>query len=473
MTGERYDAAIIGSGPNGLAAAVTLARAGKSVVVLEAKETIGGGSRSGEVTLPGFVHDICSAVHPLAASSPFFRDLPLDQFGLEWVHPAIPLAHPLPGGEAAILMRSLADMARQGVDGAGYANMIRPFVEGWDDLSEEILQPIVHVPRSPLLLTRFGLRSLPSAKYLAERFETEPMRAMIAGLAGHAMLRLDKWLTASFGMVLAASAHAVGWPFAKGGSQSIVDALSAYLVSLGGEVRVSSPVRSMADIPPARVTLFDVGPRQLLDICGDKLSGRYRRQLMGYRRGEGVFKVDFALSGPVPWFAEACQQAGTVHVGGTLAEMLEAEHAVATGKIPERPYVLAAQQSRWDRTRAPAGKETFWAYCHVPYGSTEDMTDRIEERIEEFAPGFRDLIIGRRSMSPADFGDHNENMRGGDISGGSNGGLQLFFRPGLRLRPYHTPAKGIFLCSASTPPGGGVHGMAGYWAAKAALKQLT
>lgn len=470
---ERFDAVVIGAGPNGLAAAITIARAGRSVCVLESKETVGGGTRSAEVTLPGFVHDICSAVHPMGVSSPFFAALPLKEFGLEWVHPTTPLAHPLEDGRAGVLYREFDRMEEAfGDDGRTYRRMLEPLAKKWPDVASEVLQPILHVPRHPLLMARLGLLALRSAAGLANsKFEGDELRALFAGLAGHAILPLDKPLTASFGLVLAMTGHAAGWPFAKGGSQAIADAMAAYLVSLGGEIRTSNPVRTLKDLPRCKVALFDVTPGQLVDICGERLQGRYRRQLLGYRPGEAVFKVDYALDGPIPWTAPECHEAGTVHVGGKLEEIAASEHEVGQGHIPERPYVLVAQQSLFDSTRAPAGKHTFWAYCHVPYGSQVDMSERIEQQVERFAPGFRDLILARAKMAPGDIAEHNESMPGGDIAGGSNGGLQLFFRPGLRLNPYATPARGVYICSASTPPGGGVHGMGGYHAARAALSR--
>jgi phytoene dehydrogenase-like protein len=359
-----------------------------------------------------------------------------------------------------------------GASGRRYSSLVGPLAKQWTALSTEILQPIVHVPRHPLLLARFGLPSLRSAAGLARgRFDSPALQALFGGLAGHAILPLDGWLTASFGFVLAASAHAVGWPFARGGSQSIARALQSYLESLGGEVHASRPVRSLADLPPARITLFDVTPAQLLQICGSQLQGRYRRQLMGYRYGNAVFKVDYALSEPVPWSAAACRRAGTVHLGGTLDELVAAEHAVARGRVPEQPYVLAAQQSLCDPSRAPAGKHTFWAYCHVPRGCDADMTAAMERQVERFAPGFRDVVLARATMSPSQIEHHNESMPGGDIAGGSNGGLRLFFRPAFRLQPYATPIEGIYLCSSATPPGSGVHGMGGQLAALAALRR--
>jgi phytoene dehydrogenase-like protein len=359
-----------------------------------------------------------------------------------------------------------------GEDGRSYARLVGPLAGRWNALSAEILQPVLHVPRHPFLMARFGLLSLRSAAGLARsRFQSDALRALFAGLSGHAILPLEKWLTASFGLVLSASAHAVGWPFARGGSQAIADAMLSYLRTLGGELVTSRPVRSFADLPRSRVVLFDVTPVQLLMICGDRLHGRYRRQLMGFRYGNGVFKLDYALSGPVPWTAEACRRAGTVHVGGALDEIVAAEDAVAHGRVPERPYVLAAQQSLFDETRAPAGQQTFWAYCHVPNGYDGDMTAAVEAQLERFAPGFRGIVLARSTMSAAGIGAHNESMPGGDIAGGSNGGLQLFFRPAARLNPYATPVRGVYLCSSSTPPGSGVHGMGGHLAALSALKR--
>lgn len=468
---ERLDAIVVGAGPNGLAAAITLARAGWRVRVYEANETPGGGSRSEQLTLPGLVHDVCSAIHPFGASSPFFRALPLEHHGLEWVHPELPLAHPLDDGPPALLHRSLAETAR-GLDrdARAYARLMRPFTRNWEPLSEGVLAPVLRVPRHPLLMARFGLTSLPSARRLAtSRFETPRARALFAGLAAHSTLPLDRLLTSSFGLVLAASAHAVGWPVARGGSGCITDALVSYLRSLGGEVVTSHPVRSLDDLPPARATLLDVTPGQLLSIAGDRLSGRYRKSLLGYRYGSGVFKLDYALSGPVPWKSPELARAGTVHLGGTMEEVIESEHLIGQDRHPDRPYVIVAQQSLFDPTRSRSGYEVLWAYCHVPNGSTEDMTGRIEAQLERFAPGFRDLVVQRHVMGPAAFERHNENYIGGDIAGGSHAGMQLFFRPTLRLSPYSTPAEGVYLCSSSTPPGAGVHGMCGYWAARKAL----
>jgi phytoene dehydrogenase-like protein len=468
---ERLDAVVVGAGPNGLAAAITLARAGWRVRVYEAGETAGGGSRSQELTLPGLVHDVCSAIHPLGASSPFFRNLPLDQHGLSWVHPDIPLAHPLDDGPPVLLHRSLAKTAR-GLDrdARPYASLMRPFAKNWEALADGVLGPVVRFPPHPLLMARFGLTSLRSAEGMAKsRFQTDRARALFAGLAAHSTLPLDRMLTSSFGLVLGASAHAVGWPVARGGSQCIADAMVSYLHSLGGEVVTREPVRSLKQLPPARATLLDVTPLQLLQIAGDEISGRYRKTLLGYRYGSGVFKVDYALSEPVPWKSPELLGAGTVHLGGTLEQIVESEQMVGEGRHPARPYVIVAQQSIFDPSRTRSGHQVLWAYCHVPNGSTVDMTGRIDDQLERFAPGFRDTVLERHVMGPAALERHNENYIGGDIAGGSHAGLQLFFRPAIRLSPYSTPAKGVYLCSSSTPPGAGVHGMCGYWAARKAL----
>ena len=470
------DVVVVGAGPNGLAAAVTLAGAGCSVVVLEAEDTPGGGCRSAELTLPGFVHDVCSAIHPLGASSPVFAGLPLADHGLEWVHPQTPAAHPLPDGRAAVLERSIdATADGLGTDGRAWRRLVGPFVRHWDDLTASILQPLVRVPRHPVILTRFGLEALWPAATLARRtFDDDAAQGLFAGLAAHAILDLGSPLTSSFGLTFAASGHAVGWPAAKGGSQRLTDAIVSYLRSLGGEVVTGQRVASLADLPPARAVLFDLTPRQVAAIAGDRLRRRTRRQLERFRYGPGSFKVDYALDGPVPWTAEGCTRAGAVHVGGTLDEVVAAERDVAQGRHPERPFLLTAQPTMFDPTRAPAGKHTFWAYCHVPHGSTVDMTAAIEAQLERFAPGFRDLVLARHSMSPADLERHNANNVGGDVAGGSHGGLQLFARPRLALNPYRLDIEGVdaFLCSASTPPGAGVHGMCGWWAAQSALKRL-
>jgi phytoene dehydrogenase-like protein len=467
-----YDAVVVGAGPNGLAAAITLAQAGLSVLVLEVAETVGGGARSAELTLPSFIHDVCSAVHPLGAGSPFFRMLPLAEYGLEWIQPAAPLAHPFDDGTAAVLERSVEATGKTlGRDAVAYRKLMAPLVAGWDKLAVDLLGPLRLPPRHPLALARFGWHAIPSARHLAERlFEGERARALFAGMAAHSMLPLDQPPTAAFGLVIGILGHAVGWPLPRGGSQRIGDALACYLRSLGGEVVTGVRVESLDELPLARAVLCDVTPRQLLHIAGHHLPSGYRRKLAGYRYGPGVFKVDWALDGPIPWQAAECTRAGTLHLGGTLEEMAAAERLVWQGAHPEKPYVLVVQPSLFDATRAPEGKHTAWAYCHVPHTSTFDMTERIEAQIERFAPGFRDLILARSVKSAVEMEQYNPNYIGGDINGGVQDLGQLFTRPVFRLVPYSTPVKGLYICSSSTPPGGGVHGMCGYFAARAALR---
>jgi phytoene dehydrogenase-like protein len=468
-----YDAAIVGAGPNGLAAGITLARAGKSVLVLEAKETIGGGTRSAELTLPGFVHDVCSAVHPLGVASSFFRDLPLAEYGLEWIFPPVCVAHPLDDGTAVLVHGTVEETGTNlGTDAAAYCRLMGPLVAGWQGLLDDLLGPL-RVPRHPLLMARFGLAGLLPAVTLARcAFRGERARAAFAGMAAHAMMPLSMPATAAFGLVLTLVAHAIGWPMPRGGSQRIADALGAHLRSLGGRIVTGHPVRSIADLPDTRAVLFDTSPRQLVQIVGEQLPAGYRRALSRYRYGPGVFKVDYALDGPIPWRAQDCFQAGTVHVGGTLEEIASAEAATWQGKHPERPFVLVAQQSLFDPTRAPEGKHTAWAYCHVPHGSTEDMTDRLEAQLERFAPGFRERTLARHVFAAADMEAYNPNYVGGDINAGVQDLRQLFTRPVARLDPYSTPVQGLYLCSSSTPPGGGVHGLCGYYGARAALRRF-
>ncbi len=470
MARPSYDAVIVGAGPNGLAAAITIAREGRSVVLLEGHDTIGGGTRSAELTLPGFVHDVCSAIVPLALASPFFASLSLERLGLDFVHPPAALAHPLDDGSVALLERSVDATARRlDADGPAYRRLMEPLVSRADALLPDVLGQL-RVPRHPLVLARFGLSGIRSVRALASRFEGQAARALLGGIGAHSMLPLDRSPSAAVALVLGMLAHAVGWPVARGGSQRIADALAAQLRSLGGEIVTGEWVDSLDDLPPSRAILMDVTPRQLLRIAGHRLPAGYRRSLERFRYGPGVFKVDYALDGPVPWKAEECSSAGTVHLGGTLEEMAAAEEVVAKGEHPERPLVLLAQQSLFDPSRAPDGKHTLWAYCHVPHGSTVDMTERIEDQIERFAPGFRDRILGRSVMSPTDLERHNPNYVGGDINGGLQSLLQTFARPTLRPVPYSTPLRGLYLCSSSTPPGGGVHGMCGYHAARAALR---
>ena len=470
---ESYDAVVVGAGPNGLAAAIVLARAGRSVLLLEAQARVGGGTRTDELTLPGFRHDVCSAIHPMAVASPFFRALPLADFGLAWVDPPAPLAHPLDDGDAALLETSLeATISALGADGDAYRRLMGPFVRAHERLIPGLLAPL-RWPEHPFLMLRFGLWGLRSAVGLAEALFREPRaRALFAGCAAHSVLPFDRATSAAIGLVLLLSGHAHGWPFPRGGSEAIARALAAYFESLGGEIETDRAIRSFSDLPRAAAVLFDVTPRQLLAICNDRLPSGYRDRLAAYRYGPGVFKVDWALDGPIPWKNAECARAATVHLGGTLEEIAEAEAAVWRGEHAPRPYVLVAQQSLFDPTRAPAGRHTGWAYCHVPPRSTLDMTDVIERQVERFAPGFRDRILARSRMSPAAFESYNENYVGGDITGGVTDLGQLFTRPVARVVPYATPAKGIYICSSSTPPGGGVHGMCGYWAARAALRSV-
>jgi phytoene dehydrogenase-like protein len=448
-----------------------MARAGRRVAVFEAEETLGGGVRSGDLTLPGFVHDICSSIHPLVPGSPFFRQLPLDEHGLEMVQPAYPLAHPFDDGSAVLVSRSLDETAGGlGSDEGAYRKLLGPIVDGWGDLENTLLGPLVTAPRHPVRLARFGLHALRSADGLARAsFATERARALLAGCAAHSMIPLERSPTAGFGLVLLASAHLFGWPFPRGGTQKLADAMLSLLERLGGSAYSGEAVDSVDDLDSETV-LCDVVPRELVRIAGDRFPPRYTADLRRFRHGPGAFKVDFALDGPIPWKAPECAQAGTVHLGGTLAEIAASEQAPWEGRHAERPFVLLAQHSRFDETRAPAGKHTAWTYCHVPNGSTVDMTQRIEAQIERFAPGFRDLVLERSVMPPAALERHNRNLVGGDLNAGAATLWGLIARPAPRPVPYRTPAQGIYLCSASTPPGGGVHGMCGYLAARAALR---
>ncbi len=473
MTGSCYDAVVVGAGPNGLAAAICIAQSGRQVALFEAKETIGGGTRTAELTLPGFRHDICSSVHPLGVASPFFRTLPLAQYGLDWVFPPTSLAHPFDDGTAALLRRSVRETAETlGPDARAYRLLIGPLAANWSRLVGQIWGP-AQLPRHPFAFARFGLPSLlPVSTLAGAAFRGKWARGLFAGMAAHSMLQLDTPGTSGFALGLAMSGHAVGWPFARRGSQSIADALGRYLENLGGQIETGRRIESLSELPRAKVRLFDLTPRQLLGIAGDELPAGYRSTLSHYRYGPGVFKLDLALDGPVPWQAAGCAQAGTVHLGPTLEEIMASEQAVWEGRHPERPFVLVAQASRFDCSRAPEGKHTVWAYCHVPAGSTADMSEAIETQIERFAPGFRNRILARQKLTAAEMEQYNANYIGGDINGGVQDLLQFYTRPAPRLDPYSTPNKSIYICSSSTPPGGGVHGMCGYYAARSALHQL-
>jgi phytoene dehydrogenase-like protein len=475
MSRSRYDAVIVGSGPNGLAAAIELSRAGLVVLVLEASETIGGGTRTEELTLPGFRHDVCSAIHPMSVVSPFLRELPLAEHGLEWIDSPSAIAHPLDDGSAATLELSLdATASRLGEDEKAYRALMEPFAAKAKELFDAILRPVVApaVPKNPMLLARFGALGLRPAMGVARRFRTPQARALFGGAAGHSFLPLQRVGSASFGMALMLAGHAIGWPVAKGGSAAITAAMASYLRSLGGEIETSRRVRSLRDLPLATVVLFDLTPIQLAYIAADELPGNYMSKLGRFRYGPGVFKVDWALDGPIPWKAAECATSATVHVGGTIEEIAAHERSVFHGLMTDKPFVLVAQQSMFDATRAPEGKHTGWAYCHVPHGSTENATDAIERQIERFAPGFRDRILARHTFNTRQYEEHNANYVGGDIAGGANTMSQFLTRPFFKLDPYVTPNERIYICSSSTPPGAGVHGMCGYWAARSALKRV-
>ena len=472
ITVSAFDAIVVGAGPNGLAAAVTLARAGLSVLLREAEPTIGGGARTAQLTLPGFLHDVCSGSHPLGAASPFFATLDLQSRGLDWVHARIPLAHPLDGGEAVVLERDVGmTAAALRDDGPAWRSLVGPFVASWDRLASDILGP-VRWPRHPLLMARFGLSALRAAGPLARsRFTGGHARALFAGLAAHSNLPLDRAATSAVALVLAAAGHVVGWPVARRGSQSIADALASAFRALGGRIELGAPVETLDELPGSRAVLLDVAPREAVRLAGPRLPSAYAHALLTFRHGPGAFKLDWALSEPIPWLAASCREAATVHVGGTLEEIESAEGDVSAGRFPEKPFVLLGQPSLCDDSRAPSGYHTAWAYCHVPTG-TFDMTSRIEAQIERFAPGFRDVIVERSVLSPAALEAHDRNLVGGDVTGGANDLWQTLFRPVPRFDPYRTPVPGLYLCSASTPPGAGVHGMCGHNAAKHVLRDL-
>jgi len=472
MTRTEYDAVIVGSGPNGLAAAITLRKAGLSVLLLEAKSTIGGGLRTEQLTLPGFLHDVCSAIHPMAVASPFLQSLPLERFGLEYIHPPVCVAHPLGSGNAALLYRSINRTATLlGIDSNAYHELYDPLVRHWPGIAQDALGPL-SIPRHPLRMAQFGRHAIVPAQTLAKHFQTAKAKALWAGIAAHAIAPLSSIASSAIGLVLTIAAHTAGWPLPKGGSITIARALAAYFESLGGKIETNTPIRSLGQIPDSRAILFDLSPRRLLGIARHRFSPLYRRQLSRFRYGPGVFKIDWALDGPIPFTNELCRQAGTVHIGGTLQEIAFSEHEVTHGRHPAKPFILLAQQSLFDPTRAPHGKHTAYAYCHVPNGSTLDCTDAIEDHIERYAPGFRERILAKHTMDTAALERYNANYIGGDVIGGAVDIRQLFTRPALRSSPYRTSAKGLYLCSASTPPGGGVHGLCGFHAAQRVLKDL-
>jgi phytoene dehydrogenase-like protein len=473
-TSGHPDAVVVGGGPNGLVAAITLAAAGLDVHLVEAAKTVGGGVRSALLTLPGFVHDVCSSVYPLARIASPLREMPLDRHGLEWVEPPLALAHPLDDGSAAVLARSIDETTASfddADDARAYVDEIAPLVGSAGALFEEILGPL-RPPRSPVVLGRFGLRALRSCEAIARGYRTARARALLAGCSAHSFLPLDHLFTASFALVFATAAHASGWPIPRGGAQSLADALAATFEELGGTIETGRPVRSLSDLPTARAYLFDVIPRDLARIAQDALPSGYRRQLARYRHGPGVFKVDYALDAPIPETNPACARASTVHVGGTLEEIAASEQAMWRGQLSPRPFVLVTQPTLFDPTRAPHGKHVAWAYCHVPHGSVADRTAAIEDQIERFAPGFKRVILARHRLDGAALASYNANYVGGDINGGAIDGLQLFARPVLRADPYSTPNRSLYLCSSSTPPGGGVHGMCGWFAARSALARV-
>jgi phytoene dehydrogenase-like protein len=467
-----YDAVIVGSGPNGLASAITLAKAGRSMLVLEAKDRIGGGCRSSELTLPGFIHDDCSAIHPLAVSSPFFRSLPLAEYGLSWIYPPAAVAHPLDDGTAVLVERSFqATGETLGPDKVRYCRLIDPLAANWEKIIYQVLGPL-RIPRYPIAFARFGQNAvLPAFSFARKAFQGERARAVFAGMSAHSMMPLEWPLTAGFGLLMSMLCHTVGWPMARGGSQKISDTLAGYLGSLGGEIITNHPVVDIYDLPVSKSVLLDITPRRILQITGSHFPSGYRRALERYRYGPGVYKIDLALDGPIPWKSTNCGRAATVHLGGTLEEIAAAERSVWNGEHAEYPFVILVQQSLFDPSRAPQGKHTGWAYCHVPNGSTQDVSEQILSQIERFAPGFRNRILEISKRSALEMQTYNPNYVGGDINGGVQDLYQFYTRPVPRLVPYTTPANNIYICSSSTPPGGGVHGMCGYYAAQAVLRK--
>ncbi|QEC53759.1 phytoene dehydrogenase-like protein [Anseongella ginsenosidimutans] len=472
MSKTDFDAVIAGAGPNGLAAAIVLQQAGLSVLLLEARNTVGGGMRTEELTLPGFLHDVCSAVHPLAAISPFFKTLPLEQHGLKFIYPETAAAHPFDDGSAAFLHRHPGQTAAQfGTDAKTYLHLTGSLLRDWSFIENALLGPL-RFPGHPLKMARFGLKGIQPAARIAGNFSSLKAKGFWAGMAAHSMQPLHHSLTSAIGLVLIAAGHLSGWPVARGGSGAIASALAAYFVSLGGKIETGFQVEKLSELPSSRAVLLDVGPQQLLRIAGHRFSSFYKWQLEKYRYGPGVFKIDWALDAPVPFKAQGCDRAGTLHLGNSFEEISAAEDLARKGKHAEKPFVLLAQQSLFDASRAPEGKHTAWAYCHVPNGSDKDMTQAIEQQVERFAPGFRERILARHVMNAAAMEGYNANYIGGDINGGAVLPGQLFTRPALRYSPYRTSAKGIYICSSSTPPGGGVHGMCGFHAASRALKDI-
>ncbi|MGH2382280.1 MAG: phytoene desaturase family protein [Candidatus Limnocylindria bacterium] len=471
------DAVIVGGGPNGLAAGIVLARAGRSVRLFEARDSVGGGCRSAALTLPGVIHDVCSAVHPLARSSPLFRELGLEGHGLEWIEPPIQLAHPLDDGSAVLVRRDISETVAtlaDEEDARTYERWIRPLSRDWELIVSALLGPIrpLAAIRHPVALARFGLPSLAPASTLARRFRSPQARALMAGVGAHSFLKLSAPISGGFGLALLVSAHAVGWPIPRGGSQRIADALASVLRGLGGQIETGVEVDSLWDLPPHRAALLDLTPRQILALGDDRVRGVYAAQLRRYRYGPAAFKLDLVLDGPIPWRNPELASAGTIHLGGRLEEVMASEDAVARGRVHDRPFVLLSQPSSFDPSRAPAGQHAVWAYCHVPNGWTGDATEAILRQVERFASGFRDRIIARHVLRPSELEVYNANYIGGDINGGLQHWAQFFTRPAVRWDPYSTPDPGLFVCSASTPPGGGVHGLCGLHAARSALRRL-